>query len=172
MKVSIQDALRAVARKLPSGSTLTYTVQPDHLWLEVLRLPPSARGVGSKVLAQVLDLADRAGLPVALVADPTDEPGDPSTVDLVAWYQRFGFKALSATEDGVAMERPVRRPAAGVDAVLNDAKAAKKGESRATLEALQEAVERLRGGPLPVDRVAPLPDGPNGFTVHALRRGP
>ena len=108
----LQDGLQKIAQSLPRGAQLVFQVNEDYLWLEKLYLPASARGNGTQVLSKILALADQAGLPTSLLADPTDEPNDPETFHLTRWYHRFGFQLLSITEDGAAMERPVndRRP--------------------------------------------------------------
>lgn len=108
----LQDGLNKIAKSLPRGGELVFEVHEDYLWLEKIYLPRTARGQGTPVLAHVLSLADQAGLPTSLLADPTDEVNDPETFHLARWYHRFGFQLLAITEDGAAMERAVddRRP--------------------------------------------------------------
>lgn len=108
----LQDGLNKIKKSLPRGASLVCEVHDDYLWLEKIYLPPSARGEGTALLAKILSLADQAGLPTSLLADPTDEANDPETFHLARWYQRFGFQLLSITEDGAAMERSAdsRRP--------------------------------------------------------------
>ncbi len=103
----LHDGLLKLAKSLPRGGTLEFEVHEDYLWLEKIYLPTAARGQGTELLSKVLSLADQAGLPTSLLADPTDEPNDPETYDLARWYHRFGFQLLSVTEDGAAMERAV-----------------------------------------------------------------
>jgi hypothetical protein len=120
----LKDQIAAIYRSLPTGSILEARVEPDRLWLNRILLPASHRhGAGSRMMARILDAADRAGVTVGLEADPTDNPGDPTTFDLVRWYRRFDFKPLCETEDGVLMERDSRAPR-GVDKLLAAAMAA------------------------------------------------
>lgn len=57
------------------------------------------------LLARILEQADRVGAIVELNANPTGQPGDPGTAELVRWYGRFGFEVLSEDQDGVQMRR-------------------------------------------------------------------
>ena len=109
----LSEKLRSIGQKMGPGSSFQYDIHDDHLWIEILLLPKHARGTGTAVMSKILAATDRAGLKVALLADPTDRPGDPTSFDLARWYGRFGFALLAATEDGVAMERqPRARPCA------------------------------------------------------------
>lgn len=119
-------ALRAINQKMPPGGSFKYQVHDDHLWLEILLVPKHARGQGTALLSRILAAADQAGVRTALLADPTDQPGDPTAFEIVRWYGRFGFAMLAATEDGVAMERAPRArpvPAAEIERAARAAKA-------------------------------------------------
>lgn len=106
----LRTELGALARKMPAGSRLEFDIDPGELFLKVFMVPRSQRGCGSMWLARMLEACDRAAVPVHLNVDPTDEPGDPETFDLVRWYHSFGFVPRCATEDGVFMDRPVQTP--------------------------------------------------------------
>ena len=100
--------LKRIRQRLPSGSLLHWQVDREvrTLWLDKIMLPRDARqGAGSVLLARILEQADRAGATVELNANPTGQPGDPRTEDLVRWYGRFGFERLSEDQDGVQMRR-------------------------------------------------------------------
>ena len=124
----LTQQLRTIGQKLPSGSSFSYQVNEDHLWLERFLIPKHARGQGTAWLSKVLAATDQAGLKTALLADPTDRPGDPSTFDLVRWYGRFGFTLLAVTEDGVAMERQPRPRALAAQEIERQARAAKAND--------------------------------------------
>lgn len=139
---ALGEALQKLRQRLPKDSDLRYRIHEDYLWLEILYIPPAARGQGSTVLAQVLLAANKAQLPVSLVADPTDEPGDPSAKELARWYARFGFKPLAVTEDGVAMERPVGTEATA-EAIMRQARQNRLGEW--SLDRWQQYLDEERG---------------------------
>ena len=124
----LSTTLRAIGQKLGAGSSFRYEIHDDHVWLERLLVPTRARGTGTAVMAKILAATDKAGLKVALLADPTDRLEDPTTFDLVRWYGRFGFAMLSATEDGVAMERQVRPRACPPEELERLARAAKAND--------------------------------------------
>lgn len=110
--------------RMPAGSLLHWRVDQDAgvLWLERLMLPRHARqGAGSVLLARILEQCDRAGIAVELNANPTGQPGDPHTSDLVRWYGRFGFERLGEDKDGVQMRR-TPAPAQSWEALLAQAR--------------------------------------------------
>lgn len=117
----MRSAFVALGRTLPKGSSFVFTVSDDELFLKILRVPQTGKGIGSRFLSEVLALADAHRLPVRLQADPTDEPGDPDTLTLVRWYARFGFEPRRATDDGVWMERPSPAEALPAAALLANA---------------------------------------------------
>ena len=124
----LRDTLAALARKLPRHAELAFNVEEDHVWLHKIYLPKSSRGQGSKLLADVLVATDAAGLPVCLTADPTDDPTDPATIDLVRWYKRFGFVPYSATDDGIIMQREPDGARPSAPAIVAKAVAAKAND--------------------------------------------
>lgn len=118
--------LAKARQNLPRGGSLDYRIDAEAgiLWLNRLLLPSDARnGAGSRLLARILEQVDRARMTVDLNADPTDRPGDPATYDLVRWYSTFGFKPLSANEDGVQMRR-TPQPTQTWERLLSSARAA------------------------------------------------
>lgn len=138
----LNTALRAVAHKMPPGSSLDFQIYDDHLWLERLLVPKHARGQGSEILAKILAAADQAGLKTSLLADPTDRAGDPTSFELARWYGRFGFTLLAITEQGVAMERQPRARAVAPQQLVQAAKAAKAHDL--TLEEFERLVEQAQ----------------------------
>jgi hypothetical protein len=95
-----QTELRAIRAALPRGSKFRFTLEHDLLILHMLHLPPESRGgVGTKTLQRIVAVADRHELRAKLVADPTDEPGDPDLATLVRWYGRFGFQQTGIDRD-------------------------------------------------------------------------
>ncbi len=99
-------ALRKLVKALPPGASFAFTLDSEVLWLNRILLPRHARnGGGSRLLARILMIADRTGLPVMLEASPTERPGDPGVFDLVRWYSRFSFQCIAINEDGVVMRR-------------------------------------------------------------------
>lgn len=150
----LNQSLRSIAQKLPSGSSFSFTVNDDHLWLERFLIPKHARGQGTAWLSKILAVTDQAGLKVALLADPTDRPGDPSTFDLVRWYGRFGFTLLAVTEDGVAMERQPKPRAVPAQELERLARAAKANDI--THEEFEKmVVEAQASGGAPVRATLP-----------------
>lgn len=116
------DALRG---SLPTGVEFVYDVRPDEFRLLVLGLISGMRGSGTRLLATALSLADRAGVRTTLLVDPTDDPEDPSTFDLVRWYSRFGFEMTELDDWGrprMARE-PEGRDMAGILAAYAERKA-------------------------------------------------
>lgn len=101
----LRDLWRKKAQSLPSGGRLEFEAHPDHVWLHIIQLPPDARGGrGTRLMAELLSIADQLDMPVSLTADPTDRGvGDPGVYDLVKWYSRFGFKLYALDNDRVAM---------------------------------------------------------------------
>ena len=106
----------AARRSLPAfmrlGTALEHAHPPGPSWyLEALGVHPRAqrRGVGTRLMAPALALADEAGLPCYL------QTSDPANVD---YYRRFGFEvsqpAIEVFPDGpayIGMTRPpTRRP--------------------------------------------------------------
>lgn len=113
-KFDLKRALTDLARSWPQGGDLVFYIEDDHIWLHKIRLPANQRGGGTDKLATFLSYTDKAGLPVCLTADPLaddDMPtgAEPTTFDLVRWYQRFGFVALGPSEDGFLMQRDPAR---------------------------------------------------------------
>jgi GNAT superfamily N-acetyltransferase len=74
--------------------------RPDHLVLDHLYIAPPAQrlGVGSWVMAQVLDEADRLGLPVRVTALKLS--------DANRFYQRHGFELQHESEWDMHYVRP------------------------------------------------------------------
>ena len=130
----LQDKLSAQARTWPRPGELVFHIEDDHVWLDKIRLPHTARGEGSRRMAEFLAAVDQAHIPVCLVADPLpddDEPAqgidEPQTFHLVRWYMRFGFVPLGPSEDGFLMERPAQT-ARPVHELLKDAQARKRND--------------------------------------------
>lgn len=120
--------LRTIRSGLPRGSKFTWELRPDgSVYLDVLRIPRTSRGIGTDILARIVGALDRYGVPAELIADQSDEPDDPSTPDLVRWYRRFGFRETGQRDrytDSPVMVREPRSPR-GHDAVLADYEQAK-----------------------------------------------
>lgn len=121
-----KEQILKIKKSMPHGSTLDFRVEDDQLWLNIIRVPlGSPPGTGSRILARLLEVADRARCSTLLEADPCDEPGEPETFDLVRWYQSFGFKRQALTEDGVLMLREPGEPCAW-EKLLSKAKSEKR----------------------------------------------
>lgn len=111
---AVNNELKQIARNWPKpNGEFVYFLEDDHLWLHKIRLPENTRGgEGTKRLAKILSITDKANLLVCLTADPVfDDNGtvstdNPDTFQLVRWYMRFGFIPHGPTEDGFSMERP------------------------------------------------------------------
>ena len=103
----LREQWRKKAQSLPRGGRLEFEAHDDHVWLHIIQMPSDApAGAGTRLMAQLLAVADQVGLSVSLTADPTDRPEDPRMYDLVRWYCRFGFKLYALDRDRVAlMER-------------------------------------------------------------------
>lgn len=115
------------AQSLPTGGRLEFDVFDDNVWLHIVQLPPECRGgKGTRLLAELLAIADQVGMSVSLTADPTDRGvGDPGVYDLVRWYSKFGFKLYALDNDRVAlMERPAGSKSATPDRLIADYKRA------------------------------------------------
>lgn len=86
--------------------------KPEGITVSMIRVPIEARGKGeaSAAMSDVLDYADRKGLPVALT--PEAISGGMSTTQLKAWYKRLGFEPNKGrTADLRFKESMIRRPA-------------------------------------------------------------
>lgn len=136
-------ALDALAATLPPGGAFRFETPPEGLWLTSLYVPPGRRGGGTAFLARVLAEADRAGVTTYLHADPTDEPGDPSTFELARWYARLGFEVTGVTEDEWIVMARAPRPTPDGDAILADyARARARPDRGLSNEAFHEAYRR------------------------------
>lgn len=129
----VQNELKQMARSWPKpNGELVFFMEEDHFWLHKIRLPDHARGEGTKRLAQILALTDKADMLVCLTADPIfreegeeDVMTNPDTFELVRWYMRFGFIPHGPTEDGFVMERPAKQ-GSSVQSILADYAANRK----------------------------------------------
>lgn len=140
--MSLLSDLDALRGNLPTGVQLVYEVRSDELALLVLGVPRGARGIGTRLLAAVASMADRAGVRTTLVVDPTDDPEDPSTFELVRWYARFGF--VGAALDDWGRPRMAREPE-GLDmAGVLEAYARRKADDMTMVE----YEEMLRSAPM------------------------
>lgn len=152
-----RDQLAKLKKSLPAGSMLETRIEEGELWLNKIMLPAGKRqGQGSRLLARILEVADRAGLTVMLEADPTDAPADPSTYELVRWYQTFGFQRRGATDDGVLMSR-APQPVRTWEQLLSQAKVAPRlsqSEFTAWRDGLETAVAQ---DPVFNPTLAPIP---------------
>ena len=111
-----QRSLSSISRSWPRPGEFIFYMEEDYVWLHKIRLPQNQRnGEGTKRMAQILSITDKASLNVCLVADPIplDEHlsiiSNPNTFHLVRWYMRFGFIPHGPTEDGFVMERPFHK---------------------------------------------------------------
>lgn len=124
---AVQTELKAIARNWPKPhGEFVFFMEDDHMWLHKIRLPSHARGEGTKRMAQILALTDKADLLVCLTADPIfreehEEVSvtNPDMFELVRWYMRFGFVPHGPTEDGFIMERHPR-PGSSVDSIQRE----------------------------------------------------
>ena len=144
----LREQWRKKAQGLPAGGRLEFEAHPDHVWLHVVQLPPSARGgTGTRLMAQLLAVADQVGLPVSLTADPTDKGvGDPGVYDLVRWYSRFGFTLYALDRDRVAlMERLPQSRNATPETVLKSYQSSPPVLTREAFEAWEKDQFRIQG---------------------------
>jgi len=123
MKKSIrmkEPTFKSVHRLLKGKGFLETFLNDDKvIWLEKIVIHPSHRGIGSEVLATLIQEADELGWSIQLCADPTDKPGDPNVYDLSRWYAGFDFKIVDLTEDGLMFFREARA-AIGVKKILSE----------------------------------------------------
>lgn len=128
---SLVVELSKLAEELPTGSIFEFDLEVDHVWLERLYIPPAKRGFGTHFLAKVFCACDRRGLATHFVADVTDEPDDPTTLDLVNWYRRFGAIPCERPDgwpDGwIEMKRPPGNRMGDVRELLSRYEEAKEG---------------------------------------------
>lgn len=144
----LRDSWRKKAQSLPAGGRLEFEAHDDHVWLHIVQLPPEARGgSGTRLMAELLAVADQVGLPVSLTADPTDQgPGDPGVYDLVRWYSKFGFKLYALDNDRVAlMERLPGSRSSTPEKLLADYRRALPAMSPEAFEAWEEDQLRKLG---------------------------
>lgn len=143
------------AQALPPGGRLEFDVFDDHVWLHIVQLPPECRGgKGTRLLAELLAVADQVGLSVSLTADPTDRGvGDPGVYDLVRWYSKFGFKLYALDNDRVAlMERPVGSKSATPDRLVAEYKRAIPAMTAEQFETWEaDQLRKLGIEPQPID---------------------
>ena len=133
-RFDVQKELTTIARNWPKpNGEFVFFLERDHMWLHKIRLPDAERGQGTKKMAEILSITDRANLLVCLTADPIfrddDEPPsttNPDTFELVRWYMRFGFIPHGPTEDGFVMERPAKMGSTVNDILLQYAQNKRK----------------------------------------------
>lgn len=117
----LADALADLGRELPPGSVFDFEMLADgSVHLQRLVIPASRRGGGTVFLAAVFSACDDFGVQARLEADPTDLPSDPSTLDLVRWYMRFGCVIESADDESIVMTRLPRDPVPGAAVILQE----------------------------------------------------
>ena len=144
----LRDLWRKKAQSLPTGGRLEFEAHPDHVWLHIIQLPPEARGGrGTRLMAELMSIADQLGMPVSLTADPTDRGiGDPGVYDLVKWYSRFGFKLYALDNDRVAlMERSPGERSSTPEKVLAKYKQTPPAMTAQEFEAWEEDQFRRQG---------------------------
>ena len=162
----LRERWRKKAQSLPSGGRLEFEAHDDHVWLHIVQLPPEVRGTGTKLMSELLAIADQVGLPVSLTADPTDSgPGDPGVYDLVRWYSKFGFKLYALDNDRVAlMERQPGSRSATPERLLADYRRALPAMTAQEFEAWEQDQFRRQGiAPADPDRAPPVPAMRRGF---------
>ena len=78
------------------------------LSLDLVLLPSELRnmGMGSMLLARMLALADRTGMPVRTTARPIGPNNPKIFARLVRFSERFGFRTEHKAADRVMMRRP------------------------------------------------------------------
>jgi GNAT superfamily N-acetyltransferase len=93
---SIQDDVEAfeasLAIKYPEIQKvgMYYETSNNSLFLSDMYIKPEHRGqgIGSKLMADIVEYADRVGLPLVLIPDPD---GGMTRNQLIAFYKKFGF---------------------------------------------------------------------------------
>lgn len=138
--MSIAETLTNLGKTLPQGSVFDFDIDRNTVVLEKLVIPSPRKGTGTWFLALILAATDQAGMTCRLYADPTDEPGDPDTFDLVRWYCRFGFALDHVNDhDWVGMVRSPQPWCNGKDAILADYR-----HNKENLELTRKEFERWR----------------------------
>jgi ribosomal protein S18 acetylase RimI-like enzyme len=109
-------AMVRTGRRLPAALKLLAAIdkvhpKADHWYLSLLAVDPDlqGRGIGGALVTQMLDRADREGLPAYL---------ETQTAANVAWYGRFGFEVIDTISlPGIAgaptmwaLQRPPKQP--------------------------------------------------------------
>lgn len=159
----LRDSWRKKAQALPAGGRLEFEAHDDHVWLHIVQLPPEMRGGhGTRLMAELLAVADQVGLPVSLTADPTDSGvGDPGVYDLVRWYSKFGFKLYALDNDRVAlMERLPGSRSATPEKLLAEYRRALPAMSPEAFEAWEEDQLRKLGIEPPREEVVSVGPAP------------
>jgi len=94
----------------PEGVLIDVRAFGDNIILSNISTPEGSRGTGaaSRAVDTILEGADRAGVPVKLIAKPFGDAGL-SKKQLIAWYSAKGFELQP---DGETMVRPPQQVAA------------------------------------------------------------
>lgn len=103
--MSLAQSLTALKKTLPKGSSFDYDISPFELHIRYIAIPLGERGVGSAFLSKVISLCDEYEVVATLHAKGRGLKHDPTTEDLVHWYQKFGFEVLHEEEEGMFMHR-------------------------------------------------------------------
>ena len=91
---AISLALRALRTRVRPEAMLVVAFEEDVIGLDLLKVEPALRGtgVGTRIMRDVLEIADRFGVPVRLQPYCLAPDGDGLDQEgLEAWYRAFGF---------------------------------------------------------------------------------
>lgn len=103
--MTLAHQLSLLKKTLPKGSSFDYDLTSFELHIRYLAIPLGVRGVGSLFLSKVIELCDENEVMTTLHAKGRGLKHDPTTNDLVKWYEKFGFEVLHEEEEGVFMHR-------------------------------------------------------------------
>lgn len=92
-----------VLRRWPEATLLMGARDDTCVSLELIEVPRVRRGMGTRIMREMVALASQRGIDLVLNA-ASYSPRGPSQEKLIAWYERFGFQAVSLGW-GVSMER-------------------------------------------------------------------
>ena len=94
-----------------SAGCISVEQHEDHIFLELIEVAPryQGRGVGTKLIDDLLVEGDRRGLPVRLSVLRANEPAR-------RLYERLGFETTRETEERIYMEKlPPAEPRGGAE---------------------------------------------------------
>jgi len=108
--------LRALRTRVRQEALIVAAFEEGVIDLDLLKVEPELRGkgIGTRIMLEVLDIADRFGVPIRLQPYCLAENGDGLDQDsLEAWYRWFGFAmtgGVSPTGQPIMLRAPALSP--------------------------------------------------------------